>query len=288
MENSQGPDFVCIGAQKAGTTWLYKNLNTHPDMWLPPIKEIHYFDRVRANEILLGDWEIPHHDGIFNRYIKRQFPPNPNKIRWLRQYYRYRVSKRSYLDLFDKKYSKGKVFGDITPGYSTLDDSGVRYAKNVLGSDTPIIFIMRNPIDRSWSAAKMMSRYYQKDYKDNNYADITALLKKPHITLCGDYANIITRWQECFQNVHLMTYDKLCSSPAEFLEDISKLLNIRNQWDEDIIKKRVWSDRENSPIPASIHQLLKEQYYRKMEDLYALTGFTEVKQWLSDADSYQS
>ena len=287
MQNSQGPDFVCIGAQKAGTTWLHNNLNNNPDMWLPPspIKELHYFNRVRANEKLLGDWEVPHPYGFYNRYIKNQFPPKLNNIRWLRNYYQYRLSKRSYLSLFDVKYTKGKVCGDITPGYSTLDESGVHYAKKVLGSETPIIFILRNPIDRSWSAAKMITRYYKKDYNSDNYAEITDLLKKPHITLCSDYANIISRWQGHFQNVHVMTYDKLCSSPTGFLEDISNILNIRNQWNDEIINKRVWSDHKNAPIPDTIHKLLKEQYYQNMQDLYSLTGLDEVKQWISAADS---
>ena len=287
MHNLQGPNFVCIGAQKAGTTWLHYNLKDHPDMWLPPVKEFHYFNRVRANEALLGDWEMPHPAGLYNRYLKNQFPPNLNNIRWLRNYYEYKLSKRSYLGLFDDKYTNGKVCGDITPGYSTLDISGVRYAQKVLGSETPIIFILRNPIDRSWSAAKMMTRYYKKDYNDNSYADITALLKKPHITLCSDYANIISRWRDYFKNVHVLTYDKLCSSPTEFLEDISNLINIRNQWDDEKINQRVWGDHKSSPIPAEIHKLLKEQYYHKMEDLYSLTGLSEVKQWLSAADSVE-
>ncbi len=40
------PDFVGIGAQKAGTTWLYHNLRAHPEIWMPPRKEIHYFNRM--------------------------------------------------------------------------------------------------------------------------------------------------------------------------------------------------------------------------------------------------
>lgn len=285
MHSSPGPDFVCIGAQKAGTTWLYENLNGHPDVWTPPIKEVHYFNRVRTNEILLGDWDITHPEGIYNRYIKNQFPPSLDTLRWLREFYRYRLSKNWYLNLFDEKYTKGKTCGDITPAYSTLDDSGVNYAKKVLGSKTPIIFILRNPIERSWSAAKMMFRYYDKDYKSCNYADIEELLKKPYLTLCGDYTNIITRWQERFQNVHILTYDKICSSPTDFLEDISKLLNIRNQWDDKTIGKRVWGDAKNSPIPANIHNLLIEQYYLEMEKLYSLTGIPEVKQWLAEVDN---
>jgi hypothetical protein len=38
------PDFVGIGAQKAGTSWLHENLRHHPDAFVPAIKEVHYFD----------------------------------------------------------------------------------------------------------------------------------------------------------------------------------------------------------------------------------------------------
>ena len=39
------PNFLIIGAQKAGTTWLAKCLGEHPDVFIPEIKEIYYFDR---------------------------------------------------------------------------------------------------------------------------------------------------------------------------------------------------------------------------------------------------
>ncbi|MDY7079448.1 MAG: sulfotransferase [Chloroflexota bacterium] len=38
------PDFLGIGAQKAGTSWLYENLRHHPELYLPEPKELHYFD----------------------------------------------------------------------------------------------------------------------------------------------------------------------------------------------------------------------------------------------------
>jgi len=38
------PDFLGIGAQKSGTTWLYQNLAAHPQIWMPPVKELHYLD----------------------------------------------------------------------------------------------------------------------------------------------------------------------------------------------------------------------------------------------------
>ncbi len=36
------PDFLGIGAQKSGTTWLHDKLWRHPQVWLPPIKELHH------------------------------------------------------------------------------------------------------------------------------------------------------------------------------------------------------------------------------------------------------
>ena len=37
------PNFLIIGAQKAGTTWLHRMLNQHPDIFFPEQKELHHF-----------------------------------------------------------------------------------------------------------------------------------------------------------------------------------------------------------------------------------------------------
>ncbi len=39
------PNFLVIGAEKSGTTWLKHVLNEHPDIFVPPIKEVHFFDK---------------------------------------------------------------------------------------------------------------------------------------------------------------------------------------------------------------------------------------------------
>ena len=36
--------FFCIGAQKAGTTWLHEMLRQHPSLCLPTEKELHFWD----------------------------------------------------------------------------------------------------------------------------------------------------------------------------------------------------------------------------------------------------
>lgn len=39
------PNFIIIGAPRAGTTWMAKNIALHPDVFIPRKKEIHFFDR---------------------------------------------------------------------------------------------------------------------------------------------------------------------------------------------------------------------------------------------------
>lgn len=38
------PNFICPGAQKSATTTLYDLLRQHPDVYLPDVKELHFFD----------------------------------------------------------------------------------------------------------------------------------------------------------------------------------------------------------------------------------------------------
>jgi hypothetical protein len=45
------PDFVIIGAQKAGTTSLYAALGTHPDVRPAFRKEVHFFDTARFPDL---------------------------------------------------------------------------------------------------------------------------------------------------------------------------------------------------------------------------------------------
>jgi len=42
------PDFLGIGGQRCGTTWLYANLRRHPEVLFPAGKEIHYWNQRAA------------------------------------------------------------------------------------------------------------------------------------------------------------------------------------------------------------------------------------------------
>jgi hypothetical protein len=38
------PDFLFIGTAKAGSSWIYEILNEHPEVFVPPAKDIQFFD----------------------------------------------------------------------------------------------------------------------------------------------------------------------------------------------------------------------------------------------------
>lgn len=62
------PDFVCVGAQKAGTTTLHDILKYHPDLYLPSEKEAHFFDQEELYAKGVNWWL----DTYFSGYAEQQ------------------------------------------------------------------------------------------------------------------------------------------------------------------------------------------------------------------------
>lgn len=59
--------FLIVGTQKGGTTALHGMLQALPDLYLPPDKELHFFDKDadRSGRI---DWTRPDHAGYEARF----------------------------------------------------------------------------------------------------------------------------------------------------------------------------------------------------------------------------
>lgn len=54
------PNFIYIGPAKAGSTWLHETLLGHPDIYLPAVKDLHFFNRYYGRGI---DWYADHFAG---------------------------------------------------------------------------------------------------------------------------------------------------------------------------------------------------------------------------------
>ncbi len=147
-----GPDFLIIGAQRAGTTWLHRVLRQHPSLWLAPVKELHYFDKLGTTRTCLDPKERQ------RLGLRRLMSFDPWEIRfWLG-----RRDDAWYARLFHDARRKGFIAGEITPAYAILGEDVWRRIKR-MNEDVKLIFIMRDPLDRAWSAVNNAARKGQID-----------------------------------------------------------------------------------------------------------------------------
>ena len=131
----RGPDFLGIGAQRAGTTWMHRFLRGHPDLWLSPIKELHYFND-------------PSNKRWF-RNLRTRLAQGPG--RWDVSYFLGARDDDWYARLFSAAQASGKLAGEITPSYAVLDNA-VLQRIHAINPEVKLIFSMREPIARAWSS----------------------------------------------------------------------------------------------------------------------------------------
>ncbi|MCK4710135.1 MAG: sulfotransferase, partial [Gammaproteobacteria bacterium] len=220
-----GPDFLCVGAEKSGTTWLYDNIRYHPDIWLPPspFKELHYFDDKTPNKNLLHLGRF-NHGGLIRRYSPLIHSPTIETLRWLWRFNHHNNdSMHWYRSLFTKK---DKLCGDITPLYSTMDARGVEYARKVVGSKCKIILIIREPISQSWSSVKMLYRYRNINIRECDTSEIVKEMQSPFMTLKSDYSRMIKLWRTYFDEdmLQIFFFDDLLNDNEAFLSNICQFI----------------------------------------------------------------
>ena len=224
-----------IGAAKAGTTWLYRYLAAHPEVRLPAVKELHYFDTCET--------------GKFDRQIARmrsekarrtgRLPTGDEKLdkRLKREVWAYNrwlnviadPSDAAYVAFLTHKSEDARVVGDITPAYATLSEASLTNMAG-LAPVTRFIFLMRDPLDRLWSNIRMAALRRADDLKDT----AEALLEKvvsgndQTITARSDYATTLKRVNAALdpKSVFLGFYETLFQ--PETVDRICAFLGLSN------------------------------------------------------------
>jgi hypothetical protein len=209
-----GPDFCCIGAQKSGTGWLYEQLRSHPDFWMPPVKELHYFDRF---------WRSPRQpvagSGNESRLERaRKEARDERDLVFLTTmealFARPEIDLNGYAQLFASK--KSLLSGDITPGYSTLPDEIVERIAAPF-TDLKVLFLARDPVERAWSHLSMWVRHGRIPAFDvNDVAEVTRHLLQPEVIMRSHPSKIVARWRRYVPADRLRVYffDDLKRDPA--------------------------------------------------------------------------
>ncbi len=289
--------FIGIGAARAGSSWLWKQLRRHEEIWMPPIKELHYFDRSplypspsylasdSISQRLFG--QNPRNQEfrrrLFRELVKDVVWLRPSNLAWTRRYFLESCSDEWYKSLFEP--SGSRLAGEITPAYSILTREDVSSIKQLLPG-LKIIFLVRNPIERAWS-------HVRYDYKTGKVSDLSDMKEvKPVIDsesqeLRSDYLRSYRIWTDVFgkRQVHVDFYDRIRESPQTLLTEVGEFLALSDP--EGLYKERRSDRRVNaspkSDMPDEIRSYVTRKYIgdlREMADIFG--GY--AKKWVGEAE----
>jgi len=180
------PNFIIIGAQKAGTTSLYENICKHPKINRCAIDEGHYFNR-------------------YNYFENDE--PKPKGLKW-------------YKSLFAA--GDGHITGEKTPAYSALPLIPARIEKVV--PDVRLIMSVRNPVDRAYSQY-VMERRRNSELMSFCHAIIANEYKHMYISR-GYYASQIKNFLRYFDRGQLFIVDFAMLSQHCLYEQIFRFLGL--------------------------------------------------------------
>lgn len=235
MSGSVNPEptmLFCLGANKAGTSWLYNYLAGHPDCRMPVVKELHYFDA---------------------RLLKR-FGPERRRITALRDERQKALARAAGADAealeaelaeledwravlgtgvtrgrADQAYRSfllglgtggARLVGDITPAYALLPKR-LYLLMQSLAAQVRFLYILRDPVDRLWSnirmnAVRQVGETAELADEALRQFDVWAEGRETAVTKRSDYAGTLTRLAATIApaNLRVIFYENLFTPAA--------------------------------------------------------------------------
>jgi hypothetical protein len=271
------PDFIGIGAQKAGTTWLYRNLRTHPQIHMPH-KEVHYFDRRihdRSNALtrLFGGREA---DAQWRRRVKRDLTQMAKKrsledLAWIYRYYMTSYDDEWYASVFQPE--EGEVAGEITPAYSALDRDGVAHVFGLM-PEAKIVFFVRNPIERVWSNTVMSFDKVRKASVGFVPDDeLFRKLERKGARKRTDYLGTLENWGAFYPEDRIFVgfLEDVRFRPAELLKRLYGFLGVDQSFEPPRPSKRVHT-RSSGEMPRRVAVHLARAYLDEIKQLHERFG----------------
>ena len=217
------PDFLIIGAPKAGTTWLAENLDAHPEVYL----------------------------------ARRPGTSDPTELRYFNQGFRRPLT--YYSGLFAP--GADRIKGDKTPGYVKLSSFRIRFIRSIL-PDIRLIFFMRDPVERAWSHAvmnfvKLDGRKIEDVPQSQFYSWFRGAKEQ------GLYTEILDRWLSVFPEKQLYTgfYDDIPTEPVRVLREVCGHIGASDDVDwEEFPYRSVVNRGRGHGMPAAYREFLEDMY----------------------------
>jgi hypothetical protein len=194
------PDFIVVGAAKAGTTALYWYLADHPQVFMSRVKETNYFayGLDEGGHQLYGDPELHH------------FP-----ITTIDEY------ERSFEGAED-----ARAVGEASPIYLECPQSAGRIRDTI--PDARIICGLRDPVDRAYSDYLMYLRSRGRRLDPARELTPSAAWARPdsHWMQISMYHEALRRYFDVFppERIFVFLFDDLKADQAGLVRDIYRFL----------------------------------------------------------------
>lgn len=224
------PNFIVIGAEKAGTTSLDYYLQQHPQVCMSSIKEPRFF----APEFYTTFYHGP-------RVGKRVTP----------------MTQTEYEALFED-VSEALAIGEVSPQYLYLPDCCQRIAAAL--PEVRLVSVLRNPVDRAFSAYA----YQRTCGYDLEHSFEEALALEPqrikeewrpvwHYQALGFYFQQLQRFYAEFpsENIQVVLYDDLSADAIAFSQTVYQFLGV----DASFIPETSVKNISGQPKNRKIHNL---------------------------------
>lgn len=281
------PDFLGIGANRGGSSWLYRVLAHHPEVWLPPVKEIHHFDRqstgrrvakylgkeglVRLRDYATGDAFRTSADGLFrNLAWDVHYLLVPESLQW-------------YVDLFRPHH--GQITGEVTPAYAILDETTVReiHARN---PELKALFLLRNPLDRGWSSlVNNLAKKQRRNIREVESSEMYRRIDAVGFQLRSDYARTIRIWSNVLDPDRLFIgyMEQIRDEPQELLRRVCLFLGIEPDSPSAVAQLTAGVNttrKYSAPMPTEVRRYMARSLLQKIEDTHQLLENRYTAAWL--------
>jgi Sulfotransferase family len=253
MSTTPLPNFLIVGAGKAGTTSLYHYIRQHPQIYMSPVKEPGYFaPEIRAEKLSEA---MRRHVSLQSQslagVLKDGEPTKP--YGWIAAEW------DDYCRLF-RAANVAKAVGEATPAYLWSASAAANIYARL--PDAKIIMILRDPAERAFS-----------QYLHQLSVGLTAASFREHLEACardghrelsplypfleiGLYHEQVKRFLEIFprKQIRIYWYEEAWREPAELLADVFRFLEVNAEFRPDLSER---SHLRRAPRSARLHHFLK-------------------------------
>ena len=253
------PDFLVIGPQRTGTTWLYHNLKKHPQVFLPRQKETYYFSTLGRPE-----HRFYRHDTL-EEFLETHMVERP----------RYRL-KRHYdcLRYYGELY-RPAVRGEATATNALLPGETIRELV-ALRPDLKAILMLRDPLERAWShARKDLVRKHGREPESVPQEDYARFFRASGQRALASFSAMMRTWSGELKPGHLFVgeFEMIESAPRELLLALQQFLGVRSgeryfnrHLGERINPSSVDTTSRPSNIPGPAREYLEELLAEELAD----------------------